>query len=388
MSTSPTPPDAASSSPSFADFDLPPSIVAALRKTGFENATPIQAAAIPIALQGKDILGMAQTGTGKTGAFGIPMMVRLMASSDRQALVLAPTRELASQIHAFLRKLAGNNVNLRSTLIIGGAPMKQQVRELNMKPRVLVATPGRLVDHLNRAPDLLSKVVTLVLDEADRMLDMGFMPQLRIIRKALPRDRQTMLFSATYPGDIRKLAAEYLRDPREVKVGEVSQPITKIEQAVIETTQKLKNDVLVDELNQRAGSVLIFTRTKHRTNRVCRYLEESGYRVTRIHGDRTQAQRRQAIDGFRAGTFRILVATDIAARGLDITNIEHVINYDLPQVPEDYVHRIGRTARNGREGRALCLLTPEDTAQWRVITRLIGKPRENPREINSRRRSN
>ena len=362
---------------SFETFGLPPSIVSALKQIGFDQPTPIQAAAIGPALEGHDILGMAQTGTGKTGAFGIPLLVRLMNSSDRTALILAPTRELAMQIHAFLKKVAAKNINLRSVLIIGGAPMNQQVRELQMRPRVLVATPGRLVDHLGRKPSLLAAVETLVLDEADRMLDMGFLPQLRIIRKALPKDRQTMLFSATYPADIRKLAAEYLRNPKEIKVGETSRPIMRIDQAVIETTQKEKNDVLLNELNSRKGSVLIFTRTKHRTDRVCRYLEDYGHRVTRIHGNRTQSQRRNAVEGFRAGTFRILVATDIAARGLDIVDIAHVINYDLPQVPEDYVHRIGRTARNGKDGNALAFVTPEDRAQWKSITRLIGKPRAN-----------
>ena len=359
-------------SPSFSSFDLPPSILKSLAALGFQEPTAIQARSLPPALEGKDVMGMAQTGTGKTGAFGIPMLVRLMELHQKTALVLAPTRELAMQIHSFLRKLAGKNERLHVMLMIGGAPMSQQIRELRQKPRILVATPGRLVDHLNRDRQILSHCGILVLDEADRMLDMGFLPQLKVVQKHLPRQRQTLMFSATFPASVRKLAADYLYKPVEVEIGQASRPVQKIEQTIIETTQKEKNDILLDELNARKGSVLIFTRTKHRTDRLSRYLESYGYQVSRLHGDRTQAQRRQAIDGFRSGAFRILVATDIAARGLDIDHIQHVINYDLPQVPEDYIHRVGRTARNGKSGQALCLLTPEDRSQWRSIAKVAG----------------
>lgn len=353
----------------FEQLGLPPSILKSLNSMDFVNPTPIQTKSIPLALQGHDVMGMAQTGTGKTGAFGIPMLVRLMDLHQETALVLAPTRELAMQIHSFLRKASGKNSRLKTCLLIGGSSMHMQVRELRMKPRILVATPGRLVDHLNRQNNLLSHCGILVLDEADRMLDMGFMPQLKVIQKYLPKERQTLMFSATFPPSIKRLAHELLREPKEVSIGEASRPVQKIEQTIVETTQKEKNDILLDELNARKGSVLIFMRTKHRTDRLTRYLEDYGYRVARLHGNRTQAQRRAAIEGFREGKFRILVATDIAARGLDIADIAHVINYDLPQVPEDYVHRIGRTARNGKSGQALCLLTPEDRTMWKAITK-------------------
>lgn len=357
----------------FDQFQFPPSIGKALNSMGFVKPTPIQEKAIPLALSGRDVIGMAQTGTGKTAAFSLPMAVRLMNQPHQGGLVLAPTRELAMQIHEFIKKLAGKNVQLQPALLIGGASMNQQVSFLRRKPRIIVATPGRLCDHLRSQPKLLIRSSILVLDEADRMLDMGFLPQIRTILKALPRPRQTMMFSATFAPELKKLSQDFLYKPEVVSVGAPSRPVEKIEQSILQTSHKEKNDVLLDELNARQGSVLIFTRTKHRTDRLSRFLESYGYKVARIHGDRSQAQRRMAIEGFAKGHFRILVATDIASRGLDIENIAHVINYDLPQVPEDYIHRIGRTARNGRGGQALCLLTPDDRQMWRSITRLTEK---------------
>ncbi len=354
----------------FDQFQFPPSIGKALNAMGFVKPTPIQEKAMPLGLLGRDVIGMAQTGTGKTAAFALPMAVRLMNQPHQTGLVLAPTRELAMQIHEFIKKIAGKNPQLQPALLIGGASMNQQVAFLRRKPRILVATPGRLCDHLRSQPKLLSRSTILVLDEADRMLDMGFLPQIRTILRALPKPRQTLMFSATFEPGVKKLANEFMYKPETVTIGALSKPVEKIEQAVIETTHKEKNDILLDELNARQGSVLIFTRTKHRTDRLSRYLESYGYKVARIHGNRSQAQRRMAIEGFAKGHFRILVATDIASRGLDIENIAHVINYDLPQVPEDYIHRIGRTARNGRGGQALCLLTPDDRQMWRSISRL------------------
>lgn len=360
----------------FDAFKFPPSIAKALKTMNFNEPTPIQAKAIPFGLEGRDVLGMAQTGTGKTAAFSLPLCVRLMNQPHQSGLVLAPTRELAMQIHAFIKKLAGNNVQLQPALLIGGASMHLQVAQLRRKPRILVATPGRLTDHLRSQPKLLARTSILILDEADRMLDMGFLPQIRTILRALPKIRQTLMFSATFPPEIKKLTQEFMYKPELVTVGAPSRPVEKIEQVVVQTTHKEKNDVLLDELNARQGSVLIFARTKHRTDRLSRYLESYGYQVARIHGDRSQAQRRMAIEGFAKGHFRILVATDIASRGLDINNIAHVINYDLPQVPEDYIHRIGRTARNGRGGQALCLLTPDDKQMWRSISRLANNERK------------
>lgn len=354
----------------FQQFALPAEILNALKHMDFHQPTPIQAKAIPPGLEGRDVMGMAQTGTGKTAAFALPLIARLMKQPHQSALILAPTRELAMQIHEFIKALTLKIHGMNPSLIIGGMSMRQQGHQIRANARIMIATPGRLVDHLRSNPKLLQKHSILVLDEADRMLDMGFAPQLKIIFRGLPKQKQTLMFSATFPQEIKRLANELLHKPVEVSVGQPSKPIQKIEQATIETTQKEKNDILLDELNARQGSVLIFTRTKHRTDRLSRYLESYGYKVTRIHGNRTQAQRRNAIEGFRSGAFRILVATDIAARGLDIDDIAHVINYDLPQVPEDYIHRIGRTARNGKSGQALAMLTPEDKGMWKAITRL------------------
>lgn len=358
---------------SFEQFNLPPFIANSLKSMAFEKPTPIQQKAIPPALEGRDIVGMAQTGTGKTAAFSLPLAARLNHYPQQQGLILVPTRELAQQVTAFIRKLVGKNQQLRVAELIGGAPLERQMGELGRGARILVATPGRLIDHLRRNPKLLSRIGILILDEADRMWDMGFAPQVKVILKSLPRERQTMMFSATFPKEVRELAGAHMYKPVEISVGEPSRPVAKIEQKMIEITQTQKNDVLLDELNARQGSVLIFTRTKHRTNRLNRYLQEYGYSVTLIHGNRTLAQRRNSIEGFRSGQFRILVATDIAARGLDIADIAHVINYDLPQVPEDYVHRIGRTARNGKGGQALCFVTPEDRQMWRSISRLTNE---------------
>jgi superfamily II DNA/RNA helicase len=352
----------------FSDMNLPASVGRELDRMNFKVPTPIQLQSIPLILEGKDLVGLAQTGTGKTGAFGIPMVARLLSNSQKEALILAPTRELAMQIHQFLRALCAQNI--RCGLLIGGQSVKQDMRELGGRPRIIVATPGRLNDHIRKNPRLLSRVSMLVLDEADRMLDMGFLPQIRSIIKAVPRDRQTLMFSATFAGQVKELANSFLKNPARVSVGSENKPIEKIQQAVVNTSHKEKNDILLDELNARKGQVLIFARTKHRTDRLCRYLESYGHKVARIHGNRTLAQRKHAIEGLRSGSIRILVATDIASRGLDIDGIMHVINYDLPQVAEDYVHRIGRTARNGEEGKSLSLLVPEDRDMWRAISRL------------------
>lgn len=356
---------------SFSQFSFPPFVAKSLLALKFETPTPIQRQAIPIALTGRDLMGLAQTGTGKTAAFCLPLIARLSSQPQQTGLIVAPTRELAQQICTFVHQVAGKGAGLQTALLVGGAPMGPQFRSLRQGARILVATPGRLADHLRRDTKLLRQTTIFVVDEADRMLDMGFLPQLQVILKALPEERQTMMFSATFAPGVKRLAQQYLRQPAEVSVGETGRPIEKIELTTVETPQAEKNDRLLTELNARPGSVLIFTRTKHRTDRLNQFLEEYGYAVTRIHGDRTLAQRRSAIEGFRSGKFRILVATDIVARGIDIADISLVINFDLPQAAEDYLHRIGRTGRNGKVGRALCFVTPEDRGTWRAITRLI-----------------
>lgn len=356
---------------SFNELSLPEFLGHSLKQMNFIKPTEVQAQAIPVALEGKDVIASAQTGTGKTAAFGIPLLKYLEDHKDKTALVLTPTRELAVQVLEVLRKLTGTHNLGGSVLLIGGANMSTQFQQLTRKPRLVIGTPGRIIDHLNRKSLSFATTGFLVLDEADRMLDMGFAPQLDEIRKHLSGTRQTLLFSATFPADIQALGAKYLKEPVRIAVGSTSQPIPKVAQKVLYTTEAKKPDELLGELKERQGSVLIFARTQHRVDRICTRLKDQGVKVTRIHGGRSQSQRRQAIDQFREGKFLVLVATDIAARGLDIHHIAHVINYDLPRNPEDYIHRVGRTARAGAEGESLCFLTPEDSDLWRSIIRLM-----------------
>ena len=357
----------------FRSFNLPDGLHQALDALAFHEPTEIQSKAIPTGLEGRDLVACAQTGTGKTAAFGLPLAVHLLNTPQSIALILAPTRELALQIELVWRDLTRFVPGLRGICLIGGLSFNTQVQALRRRPRMVIATPGRLLDHLNQRTMELSKVGVLVLDEADRMLDMGFEPQLRKIRKQLPVNRQTLLFTATWDPSMDRIAREYLRDPVRISVGPASQAAPTIEQALVPTSSGAKNDALLDELNKRKGSVLVFTRTKHRTDRVARYLDSYGVEVGRIHGGRSQGQRNAALDGFRSGKIRVLVATDIAARGIDVPDIAHVINYDLPMVPEDYVHRIGRTGRAGAKGHAVSLLTPEDRSQWNEIAGLLRK---------------
>lgn len=357
----------------FNKFQLPRPIGEALHALEFQTPTPIQDQAIPPALAGKDIIGCAQTGTGKTAAFCIPILTRLLASPKKVALVLVPTRELALQIDVFWKKITLKTPQMHSAVIIGGAAFQPQLKALARTPRMIIATPGRLVDHLRRKHALLSEVEILVLDEADRMLDMGFAPQLSEILKFLPKNRQTLFFSATWAEELDRLAHRYLKNPLRITVGQVSRATTQVSQAVVLTTSKNKNETLLDELNRRAGSVLVFARTQSRTDRVFRYLAEYGVKTNRLHGGRSQGQRNSALNAFRNGEVRVLVATDIAARGIDVADIAHVVNYDLPQLSEDYIHRIGRAGRAGATGQAVSLITPEDRGQWHEIARLLKK---------------
>jgi ATP-dependent RNA helicase RhlE len=343
----------------FETLGLSTSTLRALQTAHFTQPTPIQVQAIPLALAGKDVIGCAATGTGKTAAFLLPLMERIEGKAGTRALVLAPTRELALQIHEQLRLFAQNQ-KITSAVIIGGVATQGQVHALRQRPNVIIATPGRLVDHLQQGTAQLGEIEILVLDEADRMLDMGFKPQLTRILAKLPRQRQTLLFSATMAQEVTDFAKSHLKHPTPVEVSRSGTTAKRAEQSVFLATEKEKGPLLLALLSQHEGSVLVFTRTKRRADKVSKVLERQGHKVARIHADRSQAQRRHALDGFKGGQYRILVATDIAARGIDVEEIGTVVNYDLPFVPEDYVHRIGRTARAAASGIACSFCAPDE----------------------------
>jgi len=363
-----------SASRNFHALGLSEAILQDLADAKFVSPTPIQEQAIPPALAGRDVIGCAQTGTGKTAAFVIPMIERLSALPKGQpkALILAPTRELALQTLTTIEKL-GRSRRISATVIVGGADMQAQVRGLRQRPDILVATPGRLLDHMWNGTILLSSITMLVLDEADRMLDMGFAPQINQILDALPEERQTLLFSATLPADLARLVQASVNNPVRIMVAPSATTADGVTQALHHTSHADKSDLLLSLLGADKDTALVFTRTKHRADRVGRMLDRAGHRVAVLHGDRSLSQRRAALEGFRRGAFRVLVATDIAARGIDVANIGHVINFDLPNVPEDYVHRIGRTARMKTTGRATSFVTSEDAQQLRAIERLLGQ---------------
>lgn len=353
----------------YTEMSLPVQLQKALGKLNFSEPTKIQAAVIPIATEGRDLIACAETGSGKTAAYGIPMISRLLEFPESNALILAPTRELVHQIADFFRELTTYTPGMNVTSIVGGADMRKQLNALKRQPRVIVATPGRLIDHLKRRSIQLQSTNVLVLDEGDRMIDMGFAPQLEEILKYLPKERQTSLFTATMTDKVRKLAQKYLQKPENITVGAASQPVSAIKQSVVQVTGKQKNERIIDELNARQGSVIVFAKTKRRTDILAKHLEGYGFSVDLIHGDRSQGQRNRAIQNFRQGKCRILCATDIASRGIDIPQVELVINFDLPMMDEDYVHRIGRTARNGASGEALSFVTPEESRTWQVLVR-------------------
>ncbi|MCZ6800976.1 MAG: DEAD/DEAH box helicase [Nitrospirae bacterium] len=349
-------------------------LVVTLERAGLKEPTPIQSQAIPPALEGRDVLGCAQTGTGKTAAFVIPMVERLAAGpkGKPRGLILAPTRELAFQIQGTVDKL-GRSRGIFSTTIVGGADMHAQIRGLRQRPDIIIATPGRLLDHMWQGTILFTNLSIVVLDEADRMLDMGFAPQLNQIIEALPDTRQTLLFSATLPDNLDDLARMSLNNPVKALVAKSATLVDGVTHTVHHTNNSEKTPLLLSILKETEGSVLIFTRTKHRADRIGETLEKVGCRVAVLHSGRRLPQRRAALEGFRRGRFEILVATDVASRGLDVDNIRHVINYDLPHVPEDYVHRVGRTARMKATGWATSFVTGEDNRSLRMIERLLGK---------------
>lgn len=341
-----------------------------LQQINFTKPTPIQAEAIPPALAGEDILGSAQTGTGKTGAFLIPILTKLIEQGNAQALILLPTRELAMQVRKAAIEFLGD-YKLTSCLLIGGDDMQKQLFQLKKKPRLIIGTPGRINDHLKRKSLNLKHTNMLILDEVDRMLDMGFGIQLDEINKYLPEFRQTLMFSATLPKNIEKLAARFLKDPKRIAVGSLNTPVTNIKQQQFKLKEDEKFPKLVAELAARNGSKIIFVKTKMGADKMALKLKKEGHKAAALHGDLRQNKRAQVIANFQRQKSDILVATDIAARGLDIPHIAHVINYDLPQNPEDYIHRIGRTARNGAEGEAINFLSPSDNFKWKLIDKLL-----------------
>ena len=356
----------------FSSFSLDARLEAAIQELGWSEPTPIQARAIPVALEGRDLVGLAQTGTGKTAAFALPILERLIEGKrgKPRALVLAPTRELAEQIHQAIAEL-GRKVGLRSVAVYGGVPMNPQIRGLR-DADVVVACPGRLLDHMEQRTIDLRGIEIAVLDEGDRMLDMGFLPNIKRIVKALPTNRQTMLFSATMPTEVRALTREFQRDPAMIEIGR-SKPASTVAHAVYPVEPHLKTALLRDLLGRIGGeSVIVFTRTKRRADRLERQLGGPKKGVAALHGDLSQGQRQRAINAFREGAIRVLVATDIAARGIDVTSISHVINYDMPDTVDAYTHRSGRTGRAERNGDAFTFVTREDEGTVRDIERALG----------------
>ena len=357
----------------FEDFAFHPVIAAGIREIGYETPTPIQEEAIPVVMAGRDVMGLAQTGTGKTAAFALPILHRLMQGSRGhvRALVVAPTRELAEQINEAIISL-GRQTRARSLTVYGGVGVNPQIEKLRNGVEIVVACPGRLLDHISQRTIDLSHVEVLVLDEADQMFDMGFLPDIRRILKNLPQKRQTLLFSATMPDEIRRLAHEILTNPVTIQVGSVAPPVT-VTHAIYPVEQHLKTALLLELLHHTdTESVLVFTRTKHRAKRLGEQLEKAGYHAASLQGNLSQNRRQAALDGFRDGTFQMLVATDIAARGIDVSQISHVVNYDIPDTPEAYIHRIGRTGRAARSGDAFTMVTGEDGAMVRAIEKALG----------------
>jgi len=360
---------------SFTDFRLHPTLLRGVADLGFEVPTPIQRAAMPPALEGRDVLACAMTGSGKTAAFMLPLLQRLLGGRKgaTRVLVLTPTRELAAQIEEHTRRL-GRHAGVGVAAVIGGVAPGPQEQALRRGVEIVVATPGRLLDHLRAGVASFDKLEALVLDEADRMLDMGFIPDVRRILGYLPRRRQTLFFSATMSPPVVTLSRDMLNAPAAIDIERPAAPAVGITHAVYPVPPELKSPLLVALLEGAAlQSVLVFTRTKHRANRLAEALERRGFAVARIHGNRSQAQRTAALAGFKAGTYRVLVATDIAARGIDVTGISHVVNFDVPNVPEDYIHRVGRTARAEATGDAITLVSPDEESDLRVIERTIGR---------------
>lgn len=358
----------------FDSFNFNPVILSNLQTLGYVTPTPIQSQSIPAILQDKDVMGLAQTGTGKTAAFALPIIQKLIQEprSGVRALIIAPTRELAQQIHEAINALA-KNTKLRSVTLFGGVNINPQITALKQGVDIVVACPGRLLDHVQQRTIDLSKVEVLVLDEADHMFDMGFLPDIRRILRFLPKNRQTLLFSATMPAEIHDLAQAVLHHPVKVQISQIA-PATSVKQAMFPVPQHLKTELLINILKKTPKeSVLVFTRTKHTAKKLALKLENAGFTATSLQGNLSQNKRQSAMQSFRDGSLQVLVATDIASRGIDVASISHVINYDIPSTVETYIHRIGRTGRAAKEGEAFTLITREDESQVRAIERVLGR---------------
>jgi ATP-dependent RNA helicase RhlE len=360
----------------FETFGLHPALLKGIADLGFTRPTPIQEQSIPPAMEGRDLLACAMTGSGKTAAFLLPILHRLLdrPRGTTRVLVLSPTRELAAQIHEHLEALA-KHTGIRSAAVFGGVGMNPQEQAFRRGTDVIVATPGRLLDHMQYPYVRFDGLEVLVLDEADRMLDMGFLPDIRRVLKALPAKRQTLFFSATMPAPIVKLSGEMLKNAAAINLERKSAPATGITQAVYPVSENLKAHLFLELLRRGdVGSAIVFCRTKHRSNRLAEVLEKAGIPSARIHGNRSQTARTEALGGFKNGRYRVLVATDIVARGIDVEALEHVVNFDVPNVPEDYIHRVGRTGRADATGDAFTLVSPEEERDLKAIERAVGKP--------------
>ena len=365
---------------SFYEYNLSDNLNKSLKALGFKNPTEIQSKTIPIALKRHDILASAETGSGKTAAYLIPLIHHISTLGNISGLILTPTRELAQQVTDVSKSLVGYKSKIETALIVGGASMNNQLRQLKKRPKIIVGTPGRINDHLEKRTLNLKYFNFFVLDEADRMLDMGFEDQVEKIIRFLPSKRQTLLFSATLPKEIIKLSSKYLNNPKRADVKENNVIKTQIKQKILNTKTELKYNQLVDEIALRKGSILIFVRTKYSTEKLKKRLMKDTVKSSALHGDLRQNKRSRILKDFRDDKFRILIATDIASRGLDVPHIEHVINYDLPQVPEDFIHRIGRTARAGSVGEAVSFITPNDKRMWKSIENLM-EELKNPEQV-------
>ncbi|MBI2353111.1 DEAD/DEAH box helicase [Candidatus Dependentiae bacterium] len=363
-------------------------ILVSLKKMNFSTPTPIQAQSIPLALAGNDILGSAQTGTGKTGAFAIPLVAKILNNEIHSALVLTPTRELAVQVLSQIHAILGKQSNISTALLIGGEPMPKQFQQLRKHPRIIVGTPGRINDHLERETVSFQKTGFLVLDETDRMLDMGFGKQIDSILKHFPGKVQTLMFSATMPKNIMQMAAKYLQKPERIEVGSSLKPIEAVDQQNKYIIESEKYNQLLQEIDERDGSIIVFVKTKFGAKKIADKLYRDGCAAQAIHGNLRQNKRESVLKMFRNNKFRILVATDVAARGLDVPHIQHVINHDLPQCPEDYIHRIGRTARAGAKGFAINFITDGEKRLWKAIERFMSTGDQSTQQRGSTRDNN